>query len=140
MILQLVGSYGYSCVDSHVVPIDVSEVQVFFVVVACSYWEWTYCYTSYGFAIRLCNSLKFLFLVLCVHLWFHYSRVLLFLYLCLCTLSWKNISENAKWQKKINKARQLNLKNQLNLQTNLTWKISLITIWQINLTVLRYKG
>jgi hypothetical protein len=26
------------------------------------------------------------------------------------------------------------------LQTNLTWKISLITIWQINLTVLRYKG
>jgi len=54
MILQVVGSYGYCCVDSHAVPIDVWQVQVFFVVVACSYWEWTYCYTSYGFATCAC--------------------------------------------------------------------------------------
>jgi len=54
MILQVVGSYGYCCVDSHVVPIDVSQVQVFFVVVACSYWEWTYWDTSYGFATCAC--------------------------------------------------------------------------------------
>jgi hypothetical protein len=33
MILQVVGSYRYCCVDAHVVPIDVSQVQVFFVVI-----------------------------------------------------------------------------------------------------------
>jgi hypothetical protein len=54
MVLQVVGSYGYSCVDSHVVPIDVCHVQVSFVVFACSCWEWTYCYTSYGFATCAC--------------------------------------------------------------------------------------
>jgi len=54
MILEVGGSYGYSCVDSHVLAIDVCQVQVFFLVVACSYWGWTYCYTSYGFATCTC--------------------------------------------------------------------------------------
>jgi len=57
-MLQVAGSYGYSCVDSHVVPIHVTRVQVFFVVVACSYGEWTYCYKSYDFATCACVTLS----------------------------------------------------------------------------------